>query len=255
MLGTPDYLRVKKRRTECSACGRSLVEEERIPSILLDPKDTGVPIEPVEAAAPPPETPPTEVATQAVDGTETPLPAVDNPTLPATEAPASRRETRGKKDSKTTEKEPAPEESEEESFLRLDYCEACWQELKDRAFFSFWVSKRTTTDLPRKKLSKTERNLALVALFDSLSERDDSEVDFTPHLFFLAHLLMKFKIFKWVVTKPDPKTGDLIIHFARTDSEEEVLVADMDMPPEMVVRIKEEIESYLSESTGQPVRL
>lgn len=251
MLGTPDYLRVKKRRTECSACGRSLVEAERIPSILLDPKEPGDVAEPLPA--PPSETP-TET-TNAVDGTDAPVVVEDTATAPAAEAPAPKRETRGKKDAKTAEKEPAPEETEDESFLRLDYCEACWQELKDRAFFSFWVSKRATNDLPRKKLSKTERNLALVALFDSLSERDDSEVDFTPHLFFLAHLLMKFKIFKWIATKPDPKTGDLVIHFSRTDSEEEVLVSDLDMPPEMVVRIKEEIESYLSESTGQPVRL
>jgi hypothetical protein len=253
MLGTPDYLRVKKRRTECSACGRSLVEAERIPSILLDPKEPGVPTELVETTASemPAETP------NAVDGTEAPVASEDTSTAPAAEipAPAPKRETRGKKDAKAAEKEPAPEETEDESFLRLDYCETCWQELKDRAFFSFWVSKRTTNDLPRKKLSKTERNLALVALFDSLSERDDSEVDFTPHLFFLAHLLMKFKIFKWIATKPDPKTGELVIQFSRTDSEEEVLVSDLDMPPEMVVRIKEEIESYLSESTGQPVRL
>jgi hypothetical protein len=254
MLGTPDYLRVKKRRTECSACGHSLVEAERIPSILLDPKEPGV--APGPEATPSSETPLEETANVASEtGTETPPPAPDAPAPQPSEASTAKRESRGKKDTRASEKEPAPEEAEEESFLRLDYCEACWQELKDRAFFSFWVSKRTTTDLPRKKLSKTERNLALVALFDSLSERDDSEVDFTPHLFFLAHLLMKFKIFKWVVTKPDPKTGDLVIHFARTDSEEEVLVADMDMPPEMVVRIKEEIESYLSESTGQPVRL
>ncbi len=253
MLGTPDYLRVKKRRTECSACGHSLVEEERIPSILLDPKEPGT----LSATETPlPETAPVSTenpSTETEDTASTVSPASQE--TPAPEATPAKRESRGRKDAKASEKEPAPEETDDESFLRLDYCEACWQDLKDRAFFSFWVSKRTTTDLPRKKLSKTERNLALVALFDSLSERDDSEVDFSPHLFFLAHLLMKFKIFKWVVTKPDPKDGELVIHFARTDSEEEVLVPDMDMPPEMVVRIKEEIESYLSESTGQPVRL
>ena len=125
MLGTPDYLRVKKRRTDCSACGCSLVEAERIPSILLDPKDTDMPVEPETVSAETPQPEPSEGTPEPGDspGAETPV--------------APKRDPRGKTEAKTSEKDSAPaEETEEESFLRRDYCEACWQELKDRAFFA-----------------------------------------------------------------------------------------------------------------------
>jgi hypothetical protein len=153
----------------------------------------------------------------------------------------------------TTKKDDAPEE--ESGYNRYDYCEKCWEEIKDKAFFSFWVGKPNESNLPPRKLNRAERNMALVALFDSLAERSGSENDYTPHLFFLAHLLMKYRIFKWQPADTDARTGQKTLRFTRSDSEDPVLLPEVDLPDEMILKIKDEIESYLQQSTGQPVRL
>jgi hypothetical protein len=152
---------------------------------------------------------------------------------------------------------PAPSDSSESPapFERLDYCAKCWDEIKQAAYFSFWVGRRTENDLPVRKLNRAERNLALAALFDSLSERDASEGDFKPHLYFLAHLLMKFRIFKWQPAAPDPDSGETTLRFLRADSGEEVRVAEVDMPDDLIAKIKQEVEAYLQQSTGQEIRL
>jgi hypothetical protein len=114
MLGTPDYLRVKKRRTECSACGCSLVEAERIPSILLDPKDTDTPVEPETVSAEKHPNP-----SPRKDSRARRFPGGRNPIAPQT------RPSR-EKEAKTSEKDSAPaEENRGRVFLRRDYCEAC----------------------------------------------------------------------------------------------------------------------------------
>ena len=91
--------------------------------------------------------------------------------------------------------------------------------------------------------------------FDSLSDQEDEENDFTPHRFFLAHLLMKFKTFKWQPSIADPESGTPLLRFLRTDAEEEVQIPEIEMPTEAIVKIKEEIEGYLEQSTGQVIRL
>jgi hypothetical protein len=127
--------------------------------------------------------------------------------------------------------------------------------MKDQAYFSFWIGRRNPTDIPLVKLNRHERNLALLALFDSLSERGNAETDYSPHLFFLAHLLMRYRIFKYLPSETDPATGAATLRFSRTDGEEEARVADAEMPPEEIVRVKEEVEAYLQQSTGQRIVL
>lgn len=225
MLKNADYLHVSKRKPQCLLCGDSLVERERHPSALLEPKDA----EKMKAAFQTEEQKEAEAAEE--------------------ESPANPKQDDKKKSKEEKNKK------EEPVFFRADYCESCWNKMKEEAWFSFWIGKRTTSDLPKKRLNRTERNLALVALFDSLSDRIDGENDFTPHLFFIAHLLMKFKIFKWHPSEENPQTGETTLRFSRSDSEDEVRISDMEMPPEMIVKVKEEIESYLEESTGQIVKL
>ena len=225
MFENPDYLQIGKRRTNCVGCGASLVDAVRHPSVLVERENPATPIETV-ATEPELREPQTE---------ETAPPPVENE-IPETSS--------------------TPEEGEEApSFVRLDYCEKCWNEMKQAAYFSFWVGRRTENDLPARKLNRTERNLALAALFDSLSERPPEEGDFKPHLYFLAHLLMKYRIFKWQPSITDPETGEIRIRFVRADSGEEILLPEVDMPDEMIVRIKQEVEAYLEQSTGQEIRL
>ncbi|HUT25569.1 MAG TPA: hypothetical protein VM492_14595 [Sumerlaeia bacterium] len=219
MFDEPDYLKIEKRGSQCAGCGKSLLEEDRHPSVLLDP----------EKAA--------------------------TPAAPTGEQGASGQEDRSPRESGGAPEGPHKQEAEESGYKRLDYCRDCWEGMKERAYFSFWISRRTEADLPPIKLNRAGRNVALLALFDSLSERRDEETDFAPHLFFLAHLLMKYKILKWMPGVAHPETGEPMLRFSRTDCDEEALVPDLDLPDETIVRIKEEIEEYLKENTGQIVRL
>lgn len=223
MLEKPDYLKIGKAMPVCTACGKSLVETDRLASVLVAAEGEILPDQQPEDIAPATEP---EVA---------PAEAVA-PTPPA-------------------KKGEAAESEEENPFARRDYCTKCWQGLKDAAYFSFWIGHRAVSGIPAQKLNKTERNIALAALFDSLAERDQEETDFSPHLFFLAHLLMKFKVFKWLPSGPNPETGETMLRFVKVQTGEEVYIRDMDMADEMIVKIKEEVETYLTETTGQPVRI
>ena len=102
------------------------------------------------------------------------------------------------------------------------------------------------------KLSATGE---ILALFESLGERDEADSDYAPHLFFLAHLLMKFKIFRWEPSVEDPETGRTMLRFTRVGTNEEVLIPNMEFPDTTITKIKEEIETYLEKSTGQAIRL
>jgi hypothetical protein len=232
MLEKADYLQIKKRASICVRCGKPFTEDEACPSILLE---TGEPL-----------TKPPEVAEITPVSVENVVAPENVPTpAPVVEVVAPKKKAA----------DAAVAEPEEEAFHRMDYCAACWNELKEHAYFSYWVGKPNAVNGPAKKLNRAERNIALVALFDSLSDRNGVENDYTPHLFFLAHLLMQYRIFKWIPALRDPQTGSKTLQFTRSDSEEPVLIPDMDLPDDMIVTIKTEIEQYLERSTGQVIQL
>lgn len=227
MLQRNDYLKISRRNQQCARCGKSLLEEDRHPSILVEPQ--GAPATELASENPP----------ETEDAALEPEPASDEQAdRPPDDAPAQ------------------ASQEDDEGFQRLDYCAECWRQIKEQAYFSFWIGRPRDQDQPKRKLNKVERNLALAALFDSLSDRqNEAGEDYAPHLFFLAHLLMKFRIFKWKPAVDDPESGQSMLRFDRTDCDEEVRITDMDMPAEMVLKVKEEVEAYLKESTGQDVPL
>ena len=249
MLKTADYLRVPKRGDSCAACAKSLFGEDHHLSILLDPEEAKA----WDAARA--EISPREIAERSDEDAaagehpgpdaETPAEASSATEPQAAEPPVDSPATQGS----------APDAEEKPGYRRVDFCQTCWEALQGTAFFSFWKGRHSKSDLPPKKLNRAERNLALLALFDSLAERDGKEGDFAPHLYFLAHLLMKYKLLKWQPSETDPDTGQALLRFTRSGADEEVRIADVEMPSELVARIKEEVEAYLEESTGQPIRL
>lgn len=247
MLEKAEYLRFRKRGTSCAQCGASLLETERHPSMLVEP-DRESDLVGAEIGGPA-ESPPMEaLPPDAPSDTRNPLKGKLR-ALP--EAAAESSPEAGEAQISGV----SGEDAEDSGFQRFDYCDKCWAEKKDKAFFCFWVGRRAPTDLPPKKLNRAERNLALLALFDSLSEKNNAENDYSPHLFFLAHLLMKFRIFKWQPSATDPETGEKMLCFLRADTQDPVLVPDSNLDDETIVQLKEEIESYLQESTGQAIRL
>lgn len=255
MLEKPDYLKIGKRTGTCAACGKSFAEAERLTSVLVAAEEEVLSDEtPAEKS----------VGQESADSGVQTIKEED----PSAKAPVKKAKGKGQRTkdeeevppsaaSHSAKKEEAAAENDEENlFERRDYCPKCWQELKDAAYFSFWIGHRSAaSDLPAQKLNKAERNIALAALFDSLAEREEEETDFSPHLFFLAHLLMKFKIFKWLPSGPHPETGESMLRFLKVQTGEEVFIRDIEMPDEMVGKIKEEVEAYLTETTGRTIRI
>ncbi|MCX7014062.1 MAG: hypothetical protein NTW86_16165 [Candidatus Sumerlaeota bacterium] len=131
----------------------------------------------------------------------------------------------------------------EDSVLRKDYCPRCWEQLDDEQFFSHWMAKREPRP-ERTRISREERNRLLLAYFEHLSRVDSSEMEALERearRFFLAHLLMRFRVFRWKST--DRETGKIV--FEHTQTNEEWSVEPLDLPDEMVLRIKQDIEEFL----------
>jgi hypothetical protein len=133
---------------------------------------------------------------------------------------------------------------------REDYCAECWQKLAERDFMGFWVTKRQPPK-QRKIESKKERNAGLLAWFEHLqSQQQDPEI--RQSLYFLAHLLMKYGVFKWQRTDTMPD-GDELIYFKQSGSDDEIAVAAADITDERSVEIKRELDAFLLQfANAQP---
>ena len=128
---------------------------------------------------------------------------------------------------------------------RQDFCPDCWRQMKDETYESFWITRREVKEEKARKLTRRERSTALRALFESLWERRETE-DVGPHLFFIAHLLLKWGGLKWrenrrnesgneVVVFDDPTTGDAL-ELAAVNTEDERMEA-----------IKNQIEDFMKQ--------
>lgn len=134
---------------------------------------------------------------------------------------------------------------------REDYCTACWQELAERDFVGFWVTRREAPKV-RKLETRKERNAALVAWFEHLrSQKPDDET--RQSIFFLGHLLMKYGVFKWLRTDVADDGSETVI-FRQQGSEDEVEVPVVDFTDERSVEIKRELDEFLLQyANAQPV--
>lgn len=84
--------------------------------------------------------------------------------------------------------------SDKEETIRQDFCGECWEKKQRGDYFSYWVTKRVTSESPeQRRLNRAERNEALWRLFAALHESKDAP-DLVPQLFLVAHLLMKYKV-------------------------------------------------------------
>jgi hypothetical protein len=125
---------------------------------------------------------------------------------------------------------------------RTDYCRKCWERLEDEEFYSHWIAKREKPE-ERLRISKADRNRLLLAMFERLSQNSDPDEESgrAEKLFFLAHLLMRFRVFRWART--DHAGGKVC--FINTQSEEECWVDQVEVDDEAALLIKQEIEEFL----------
>ena len=133
--------------------------------------------------------------------------------------------------------------------VREDFCPGCWQELQDKDYFSFWLARRDPPK-PRKIQNRKQRNATLLSYFDYLAGQDNP--DYAQHVFFLAHLLMKYSVLRWLRTEPPAAegAGERIV-FRNTVTDDEVAVESVELDDERIAAIKKEIDEYLDRAVSE----
>ncbi len=145
----------------------------------------------------------------------------------------------------------------EENLERRDFCNACWAEMaKEEHFFSGWLAKREVPE-ERNTISRQDRNRLLLALFELMTAGGDSgsedggEVEPESVRYFLGHLLMRFRVFKWHRTEAESGT----IFFENVQNGETYSVQAMELDDESIVKIKKVIEEFLRKGQDLDVSL
>jgi len=167
------------------------------------------------------------------------------------------------------------EDSQETGFERKDYCNDCWQKIQDKNYYLFWIKKRIKIRKD-KKISKKERNQIILSYFNHLTIRNEElnqkkeleasniqnadevniqsyqesatqSIDYRYHLYFIAHLLMKYGVFTWKKDIRDEK-GNVTIIFENRYTDEEVIIEETQSPVEVIKIIKEDLQTYLKEN-------
>lgn len=139
----------------------------------------------------------------------------------------------------------ADKKTEDDAPLREDYCPKCWHDIQDVNYSGFWLSKREPPK-PRKIQNKKERNAALMAYFDNARSSDEQTPTVKETLFFTAHLLMKYGVFKWNRTETDEITGIETIIFRHGNGEDDILVEEISLTDERGLELKNEVDEFLS---------
>jgi hypothetical protein len=150
-------------------------------------------------------------------------------------------------------KHPSAILMEDEDMLRRDYCAACWERLSGEEFFSFWIAKRDVVPA-RTRILREERDRMLLAYFERLSteaQREETSAEREARRFFLAHLLMRFRVFRWLRTEHE----DGRIVFQNVQTAEEWSISQVELSDEAVLQVKQEIEIYLRKGEDVDVAL
>ena len=139
--------------------------------------------------------------------------------------------------------------AERNAFERFDFCPVCWEHVKDEAFESFWITRRDQGTRKLPKLTRRERAVAIRALFESLWERrQDEEVE--THLYFLAHLLMKWGGLKWRENRSDTSGGEVVV-FEDPIAGDRIEVTPGRQDDQSMVAIKKEVEEFLKQYSAE----
>jgi hypothetical protein len=140
-------------------------------------------------------------------------------------------------------------DSQEEMALRKDFCHKCWDQINNKDYFSYWITRRIAPD-PKRKFSKKERDALLLRLFESLYQKTDEKSIYI--LFYLAHLLMRYKVFAWKGSRITPEDSETqtpektTLIFENKLTGEEIQIPDQDLDGEKIAESKKEIDGYLA---------
>jgi hypothetical protein len=135
--------------------------------------------------------------------------------------------------------------SEKEEAVREDFCGECWEKKSKEEYFSYWVTKRVTSESPeQRRLARSERNEALWRLFAALYGTEDAP-ELGPQLFLLAHLLMKYKVLVYT----GPVEGGKL-RFTHPKLGEVFDVADLPLDAADFAKINAEVEQQALSYVG-----
>lgn len=132
----------------------------------------------------------------------------------------------------------------EGELIRSDFCPDCWEFAKGEAYESYWVTKRVKKEKVRPHLSRREKAVATRALFESLWDRRDQE-DVEAHLYFLAHLLLRWGGLKWKCSEVERDGRETII-FENPATGDMLPIRAVDTTEESIGAIRDRIEEFLS---------
>lgn len=150
-------------------------------------------------------------------------------------------------------KHPSSINLEEGDVLRRDFCGDCWEKIKNDDYFSYWLTKRITPERSKRKLSKKIRNNLLVRLFESVQMQSEEERD-DYLLYFIAHLLLRYKEFNWKGTKKirkddeDYSEPDTYLVFENKTTGEDIMVKDQEPDAEKIMSSRQLIDDYLQDN-------
>jgi hypothetical protein len=135
--------------------------------------------------------------------------------------------------------------SSTEEAIRKDFCPECWERMREQGYFSFWLTKRVNEPSPEeRRLAKADRNEALWRLFSALYASGEGEL--APQLFFLAHLLMKYKVLAYAGPGKD---GRLMFHHPKLGETFEI--EDVPLDSADFAEIRRQVEQQAVGYAGQ----
>lgn len=136
--------------------------------------------------------------------------------------------------------------------LRRDYCVDCWKQLGHEPYVGFWLARR---EAPKVRAVKTrkERNAALLSYFELLrQEPEENNDERGPRLFFIAHLLMKYGVLKWVRSDAAAHPGaPEIIVFRNASADEFVEIESVELDDQHLAEIKKDVDEFLARAVSE----
>ncbi|MGC8840235.1 MAG: hypothetical protein ACP5QZ_02120 [Candidatus Sumerlaeaceae bacterium] len=139
------------------------------------------------------------------------------------------------------------DEGEPDIPQRRDYCPSCWQEHTAKDYLGFWITKREAPK-PRRVQNRRERNARLAAYFDYFY-REGGPIH-AARLYFLAHLLMRYGVLRWLRTEHDTESQKETIFYRHVINDEEVKVESVELSDEELVALKREVDELLAGTLG-----
>jgi hypothetical protein len=128
---------------------------------------------------------------------------------------------------------------------RADFCPDCWEFAKEEAYDSYWITRRVKKEKRAPRLSRREKAVAVRALFESLWEKREAE-EVEAHIYFLAHLLLKWGGLKWKGTEVDAEGREIVV-FENPITGDPIEIRSVDASEEAIAEIRDRIEAFLRE--------